>query len=311
MEKVECQLHLWYEKYRRLTFKTRTIPLDPAFVQYLLEDGIRDDASTSTCTSTSTSPSRPSDAPSVASSAGVAVRPPFPQLQAAVNDALAEFNGAAFPKLNWSSPKDANWMMTGSQLKCESFDDVVLLLKSSDFIVHDLCNAFDDFDTSPQVEYVLNLRRWHDLNPSSEFRCFYNNGVVNISQRHVSQFFEYLEDEATRQFLFDHIREFLDSLDALRGKKSVIDVYLDPPPKRRIWIVDFSPWCESTEALLFDWDELESSDTSGEFRVVENEGQCRQPVDRFNKIPQEIAEMTGYSKDELMALVEKLEQRGL
>eukprot|EP00397_Hematodinium_sp_SG-2012_P034954 GEMP01037543.1.p1 GENE.GEMP01037543.1~~GEMP01037543.1.p1 ORF type:complete len:317 (+),score=61.74 GEMP01037543.1:24-953(+) len=308
MEKVECQLHLWYEKYRRSTFKTRSIPLDPTFVQYLTEDGIREDALTTTSTSSSMSGASVASS----SSAGVAVRPAFPELEEAVSEAIAQFNGAVFPKLNWSSPKDANWMITGGQLKCDSFDDVVLVLKSSDFIVHDLCHAFDDFDTKPEVEYVLNLRRWHDLNPGSEFRCFWNNGILNISQRHTSQFFEYLQNEAARAFLLEHIREFIASLDGVIGP-TVIDVYLDPPPKRRVWIVDFAPWCESTDPLLFDWEELKNrvvENVAGEFRVIECEGRCRQPVDRFNKMPQEVAQITGYSNDELMELVENLEKKG-
>jgi len=56
-EKLDCQLHLWQPKYRSVTFKTRSIPLPQEFIDYLLEDGIRNDASTSSSSrSSSTSP---------------------------------------------------------------------------------------------------------------------------------------------------------------------------------------------------------------------------------------------------------------
>jgi len=309
--KLNCQLHVWHPKYRRVTFKTRSIPLGPDFIAYLLEDGIRDDASTiSSSSSWSTENhdgrARPDGRSSASNSSGeIRIRPSFPSLEAQVMEAISDLNGAVFPKLNWSSPKDANWMMFDGRIKCESFDDIILLLKSSDYIVHDLCHAFDDFDEKPEVEFVLNLRRWHNLNPNSEFRCFWRDGVLNISQRHTSQFVEYLGDPAQRKLLFDLIKEFILELEDLDARV-VIDLYLDPPPKRRVWLVDLAPWSESTEPLLFSWAELESA--SEEFRVIEEQAQCHQPLDRFNKVPQEVAEMTGYSNDELMKLVQSAEK---
>ena len=50
--------------------------------------------------------------------------------------------GAVFPKLNWSSPKDAKWIMPGNTIKCQNVSDVYLLLNSSDHIGDDLDNPF-------------------------------------------------------------------------------------------------------------------------------------------------------------------------
>ena len=45
---------------------------------------------------------------------------------------------AVFPKLNFSSPKDASFMNPGTTLQCTSSSDVILLLKSSDCIARDI-----------------------------------------------------------------------------------------------------------------------------------------------------------------------------
>lgn len=60
--------------------------------------------------------------------------------------------------------------------------DIFLLLKSSDFIAHDLAHAYEDCSDAavegaegvrvrPEVVELV-LRRWFDLAPSMEFRCF-------------------------------------------------------------------------------------------------------------------------------------------
>lgn len=58
-----------------------------------------------------------------------------------------------------------------------------LLLKSSDFINHDLNHAFehceDEAETStPNVEYQLVLKKWHNIQPSMEFRVFVKNKEI-------------------------------------------------------------------------------------------------------------------------------------
>lgn len=102
----------------------------------------------------------------------------FPELEEEVERAIRELDGAVVPKLNWSSPKvgppllsathlctrfdqsmqaslvwalgstyvpiaqDASWMSVGGTLNCSSFADICLLLKSSDFVSHDLSYAY-------------------------------------------------------------------------------------------------------------------------------------------------------------------------
>ena len=38
--------------------------------------------------------------------------------------------------------QDASWLLPSRSLKCTSAEEVFLLLKSSDSIVHDLCHAY-------------------------------------------------------------------------------------------------------------------------------------------------------------------------
>lgn len=70
--------------------------------------------------------------------------------------------------------QDATWVTSSNSIKCTNADEVLLLLKSSDRIAHDICNAFDSCRDQPQqnVPYVLVLKKYYDLKPEREFRCF-------------------------------------------------------------------------------------------------------------------------------------------
>jgi hypothetical protein len=84
--------------------------------------------------------------------------------------------------------KDASWLLPSSApLKCTSPADVYMLLKSSDFITHDLLidNVFDgctvsEADTSQLTEYELELvlRKWYPVDRGREVRCFVRENVL-------------------------------------------------------------------------------------------------------------------------------------
>lgn len=66
---------------------------------------------------------------------------------------------------------------SSAPLKCISPEDVYMLLKSSDFISHDIerDRVFEGCrPPSQEVSYELELvlRKWYHLDPSREFRCF-------------------------------------------------------------------------------------------------------------------------------------------
>lgn len=124
--------------------------------------------------------------------------PSFPDLEGNIQDAITQLGGKVFPKLNWSSPKDATWIATTQTLECQNPADVFLLLKSSDFVVHDLSHSYDHCidkheHDKDKMEFELVLRKWYDLAPSMEFRCFVrDNKLVGICQRDYTNFYEFL-----------------------------------------------------------------------------------------------------------------------
>ncbi len=70
--------------------------------------------------------------------------------------------------------QDATWITASNSIKCTNADEVPLLLKSSDRVAHDICNTFDSCGGQPQqdVPYTLVLKKYYDLKPEREFRCF-------------------------------------------------------------------------------------------------------------------------------------------
>ena len=69
----------------------------------------------------------------------IAVQPPsFPDLVEKVTQSIHRLGGAVLPKLNWSAPRDAMWIAPGNSLRCVCPGEVILLLKSSNFVAHDL-----------------------------------------------------------------------------------------------------------------------------------------------------------------------------
>ncbi len=158
-------------RYRAACIRSRIIPLSPEFVEYIREDGIiladdedgggtspGDDEWHSTTPSDGPQPRIPSadddDDDTDSDEEDEPPRPPpnqrFPELHQTIKDKIAELGGAVAPKLNWSAPKDATWISPHQNtIKCTSPNDVYLLLKSSNFITHDLEHAFDNCTSPP------------------------------------------------------------------------------------------------------------------------------------------------------------------
>lgn len=180
------------------------------------------------------------------------------------------------PKLNWSAPKDATWINANS-MDCRTANDVYLLLKSSDFVTHDLEHAFDDTVpgdgpeatlTTADIPYHLVLRKAFEMNPSVEFRCFVRNRkLIGITQRDLNHF-DFLFELQDR--LQSKIQEFFDVRlrDTFPDDNFVFDVYV-PTPYERVWLVDVNPWAPRTDPLLFSWLELLTMDEPPELAQEE------------------------------------------
>ena len=195
----------------------------------------------------------------------------FPELEAAIAEAIATLGGRVVPKLTWSAPVDATWVNPGGTLACTHPQEVLLLLKSSDRVAHDICHALAPLSAATsaaaaggaaaqsgpapgggmaggfaaalgsqlygqqpqvpaegqqpfplqdqqqqqqeqqqqrrqqqeqyqpslqQVQHTLALRKWYNLRPEREFRCFVRRGsLVGACQREVTQRYEALTAE--------------------------------------------------------------------------------------------------------------------
>lgn len=185
-----------------------------------------------------------------------------------IKNTIKEF-GKVTPKLNWSAPKDATFMSATNDTQCRTPNDIYLLLKSSDFITHDLDHPFDDCvpDTPdetnghptdavlPEVPYHLILRKYVNFNPSLEFRCFVRNRKLLCMCQRDQNHFDFLFD--MRDMLRSRIQSFFDEKlrDTFPDPNFVFDVYI-PAPHQRVWLIDINPWAQRTDPLLFSWLEI-------------------------------------------------------
>ncbi|KAI9542926.1 hypothetical protein NQZ68_013857, partial [Dissostichus eleginoides] len=180
---------------------------------------------------------------------------------------------------------DANWIALNSSLQCDSLRDIFLLFKSSDFITHDLTQPFlqcsDQDSPDPVINYELVLRKWSELIPGGEFRCFVReNKLIAISQRDYTQYYHHVlkqEEQvshAIQEFFSQHVQYNFPDEDF------VFDVYRDSEVSTLMHfdIVHFrivtrklsyisvwqgvadrpEPFGALTDSLLFSWEELRS-----------------------------------------------------
>jgi hypothetical protein len=259
---LNCSYHSWHPKYRTVTPKARLIPLTAPFLTYLRADGIilpEDDTPRIWSDSDSgvfSANDTQDDEASGDEDEDVAAQ--WRDLHQNIKSTIAELGGKVVPKLNWSAPKDATWISTTNSMDCRDPNDIYLLLKSSDFVTHDLEHAFDDCvddGPSPEIPFHLVLRKWVQLNPSMEFRCFVRKRqLIAICQRDQNHF-DFLF--AMQDKLRDRIQSFFDTSlrDSFPDESFAFDVYI-PPPHNRVWLIDVNPWAQRTDPLLFSWLEL-------------------------------------------------------
>ena len=246
-----------------MTPKARLIPLPPAFLEYLRSDGIvlpPEDGDTGNWSDNDSGIFSGADNNDGEEEEAQDPSAAWRDTHEAIENTIEELGGTVAPKLNWSAPKDATWIAATNSMECRTPNDIYLLLKSSDFVTHDLAHAFDDTadqttTPDPDISFHLILRKWVTLNPSVEFRCFVRNRrLIALCQRDLNHF-DFLfgmEDK-----LRDKIQAFFDSKlrDTFPDPNFTFDVYV-PPPHDKVWVVDFNPWAVRTDPLLFSWLEL-------------------------------------------------------
>lgn len=275
---------LYTTRYKTTTLRSRIIPLTPAFLSYLREDGLwlPDDIETpyeETEWSTENA-NKPID-PDFEASAQPNDASAFADVHQKIKDTIKELGGSVVPKLNWSAPKDALHMaLTKNNIACQTPQDIYLLLKSSIFVTHDLEHAFDDCVdgegvkkyTLDDIPYALVLRPWFKINTSYEFRVFVRERtIVGISQRdlkHLDYGHEFINK------MQDVIEDFFDAKlkNSFEDPNFAFDVYV-PEPFDRVRLIDINPWAPRTDPLLFSWLELltmplPKSSSGDEFETV-------------------------------------------
>lgn len=268
---LSCSFSSWYGTFKNSTISSICIPVTKDFIDYLLSDGIVLPGKVPVsqgCDDDSESEVDWSEADAESSEI-----PNFPDLESKVSCAIERLGGRVFPKLNWSSPKDATWIATNNSPCCTCFSDICLLLKSSDFVTHDLTLPFKacvdwqkDADLGDLVKYELVLRKWVEIDPSTEFRCFVKDRVlIGISQRDYTHYYYHIQEQEANivrdilSFFNEQIKFKFDGLnytfDVYRKRKDVVK------------LLDFNVFGIHTDALLFDWEELENLEVSGSSNV--------------------------------------------
>lgn len=277
---AECCISTWYPLFRKESLTATVLYIPNEVLKYLEHDAFV----------------LPLEAANVVEDkSSEDYQPTFPEFSKQIQDVIDEY-GTVFIKSNWSSPSDATWIAPTKTLKCETLEEIYLLLKSSDRIATDLQNirnhsGSQNAQNQFQLEPCLVLKQWYDINPCTEFRCFVmDNELVGISQRDISQYHSYNESEKyniqtdIRSLFQERIRDRYPltnySFDVIRFKKD------------KVKIVDFGQMDESvTKGTLFTYEELRDQIGNGpEFRFIAEEiGIQPKPPNHFC-IPREINE---------------------
>ncbi|KAF9468578.1 D123-domain-containing protein [Collybia nuda] len=259
---LSFQFSSWYTIFANVSIKSTIIrPLSQEFRDYLDADGVfipegsEDVPTKSSIFDDGEGPDDISDEDETPEGQHFA----FPDLDAKIRESIQEY-GAVFPKLNFSSPKDASWILPASSpLKCTSPAEVYLLLKSSDFITHDTSpeSAFSGCDLPETYDLELVLRKWYPIDRSRELRCFVRHNIlIGISQRDTN-YYDFYNEVNIRDTILASITAFWES--KIRPKWEISDYTFDILLTRdlvRGHILDFNPYAPQTDALLFTYDEL-------------------------------------------------------
>ncbi|RCK62695.1 hypothetical protein Cantr_09367 [Candida viswanathii] len=275
-EVLKCSYSNWSRIFPNNHFPSKVIkPLPQEFLDYLSSESIKlpNDERNKVSILEENSDNEYSDWEDQEEEHNVTVES-FQELHDEIVRDIQELGGQVFPKLNWSSPKDAKWIMPGNTIRCDHVNDVYLLLNSSDHVVDDLDHPFLEITNTTEivpVEYELVLTKWQDINPALEFRAFVkDNRILGISQRDLNhyEFLEELEEQLhdkLESFLVDEVIPKLSS----QLSKYVIDLYV-PRPFNKVYIIDINPFSRKSDSLLFTWNELlANTSTDYEFRLID------------------------------------------
>ncbi|KAG0344444.1 hypothetical protein BG004_004479 [Podila humilis] len=292
-----CSFSTWYPLFRSISIKSKIIPLSEEFVSYLNADKVFIPGQSGVSLALSDSDDSDDDDQISDMEKFRAIQEATTHRQALDSDSEDEADE------DEDEEEDASWIATTNTLKCHNAADIFLLLKSSDFIAHDLAHAYEDCSDehgeagsgirSRPEKVELILRKWFDLAPSMEFRCFVrDNKLIGISQRDMT-FYEFLKD--IREELEEKIVDFFE--ERIKGKfpdaDYTFDVYITRN-RERIYLIDFNPFAQKTDSLLFQWEELLTSQERLPLRLLPSEeaGRHMQQPFSFNRYPSDVTDLS-------------------
>ncbi|XP_053696118.1 cell division cycle protein 123 homolog [Sabethes cyaneus] len=260
-EKAACMLASWYEQFEKNTIKSFIIPIPDEVLNYLRQDLVILPKECANLNSTSDASGTKhfnsyndqfSDDEQEEEDDGF--QPEFPEFSEKLTAAIQKLGGSAFLKSDWHSPKDAQWITLGQTLCVKDITDVYQLLKASSFCKED----FAERTAANQLGYHVVLKKWRDIHPGSEFRCFVKNkSLVAISPRHWPSYHEHIAAERS-DIVCDIVSLFKEKIkQRFPLKDYVFDVFR--PAKDRVVIMDFSLYGKGhSDSLAFDYDQLDA-----------------------------------------------------
>ncbi|KAI6650933.1 hypothetical protein LOD99_5773 [Oopsacas minuta] len=283
-----AQFNVWYPVFAKLTIPSLIIKLSKEFIEYIAGKSSQ-------------------DSDEDISYGDEIIEPSFPSLEVEIAKCVKLLGGSVFPKLNWSAPCDAAWIKIGNSLKCKKFDEIYDLLKSSDTIsTFDLSEniILSVAENAELFDHYLVLREWREIDTSLEFRCFVkNSNLIAISQRNHSDYYAFLSD------IEMEVLELISKFFATEVKKKILlpncvfDCYVQSDIMSVI-LVDFSPFNELTDALLFTWEELNGPWEGVKIRKKEVQGIYPNAKHLAGKVPKDFMDMaTGEDPQKLLDLL--------
>lgn len=286
--KLECSFSTWYPMFKKDTLEARILHIPNEVLKYLQHDTFVLPLEAMECLPEDSEWSDGS--PVTHEDEETDYQPTFPEFSQQIQEVLDEYEGV-FVKTNWSTPTDAMWVAPTKTLKCNTLEEVYLLLKSSDRIAKDLNIVESLRNCENLLPFCLVLKQWRDINPCTEFRCFVmDNELVAISQRDISQY--HSSNELEKYDIQTDIKSLF--AERIKGRFPLRNYSFDVVRHRKdkVKIIDFGAMDEaSTKGTLFTYEELQNHiENTPEFRFIGEEiGIQPKPPVQFC-IPQEISE---------------------
>lgn len=213
--------------------------------------------------------------------------PALVQAEPLLQSSIDELDGNVFVKFNGKAPSDAAWA-SDSGLRVTNTSQLFTLLKASDLAREArlrmdtaLISEIKTSDVIAPVCHHLSLQRCRVVHRSQEFRTWVRDGrVAGICQRHPSETFADLDDFNKQAHISAAIQRFYN--ESLRNCIMIpafaFDCYVRPRQSAgatheidddvtgstpapvgldyKVTLMDLSPADDSTDTLLFDWEEL-------------------------------------------------------